>query len=86
MNDLLLIGVRQVGDGYDYGNFRCNICGGRADFVVQLELIRGNRKYNALHTQQMPFYLCRSYEYVYKKMQKTIELKDYFMETIRENQ
>jgi hypothetical protein len=86
MNDLLLISVRQVGGGDYNGIFKCNICGGRADFVVQLELVRGNRKYSALHTQQIPFYLCRSHEYVYKKMQRSIELKDYFMETIRENQ
>ena len=53
---------------------------------MQLELVKGNRKYNTLHTEQMPFYLCRSHEYVYKKMQRSIELKDYFTETIRENQ
>ena len=54
--------------------------------VVQLELVMVNMKYNALHTEQMPFYLCGAHEYVYKKMQSSIELKDYFRETIRENQ
>jgi hypothetical protein len=34
----------------------------------------------------MPFYLCKAHEYVYKKMQSSIELKDYFTETIKENQ
>ena len=66
--------------------FRCNICGDRADFVVQLELIRQKRLYDTLHSQHMPFYLCKDHEYVYKKMQQNIDLKDYFPETIRENQ
>lgn len=66
--------------------FKCNICGIRAEFVVELELGRGSRAYNAVHAQVMPFYLCKSHEYVYKKMQRSIELKDYFSETIRENQ
>jgi hypothetical protein len=34
----------------------------------------------------MPFYLCKMHEHVYKKMQRSIELKDYFAETIKENQ
>ena len=54
--------------------------------VVQLELVMMNMKYNALHTEQIRFYLCGAHEYVYKKMQSSIELKDYFRETIRENQ
>lgn len=54
--------------------------------VVQLELVKGNMKYNALLTQQIPFYLCKSHEYVYKKMQRSLEPKDYFTETIKENQ
>ena len=66
--------------------FRCNICGERADFIVQLELVKEGRRYGALHSQQMPFYLCADHEYLYKKMQKDLELKDYFVETIRENQ
>ena len=45
-----------------------------------------NMKYNALHTEQMPFYLRGAHEYAYKKMQSSIELKDYFRETIGENQ
>jgi hypothetical protein len=71
---------------HDHLCFRCNICGDRADFVVQLELVKENTKYDVLHSQQMPFYLCRSHEYIYKKMQENIELKDYFAETIKENQ
>ena len=72
---------------YDYWHFRCNICGSGAAFVVQLELVKENsRKYDVLHSQQMPFYLCKSHEYIYKKMQENIELKDYFAETIKENQ
>jgi hypothetical protein len=34
----------------------------------------------------MPFYLCKDHEYVYKKMQQNIDMKNYFPETIRENQ
>jgi hypothetical protein len=30
----------------------------------------------------MPFYLCKSHEYLYEKMQYNIELKDYFAETV----
>ncbi len=85
MIELPLVGVEEE-DGIADSSFKCNICGDMADFVVQLELIRGSKKYNALHTPQMPFYLCRSHEYVYKKMQKSIELKDYFTETIKEHQ
>ena len=83
MNELPLAGVGET--GIDDG-FKCNICGGRAEFVVQLELARGGGKRNSLHHKQMPFYLCKAHEYVYKKMQSSIELKDYFTETIRENQ
>jgi hypothetical protein len=66
--------------------FSCNICGNSAHFVVQLELIKQKPGYDALHSQHMPFYLCKGHEYVYKKMQRNIDLKDYFPETIRENQ
>src|SRR5581483_893154 len=86
MNELLLVGVGESGVVQDDPRLKCNICGDGADFVVQLELVRCSRKYEALHSQQMPFYLCKSHEYVYKKMQKSIELKDYFAETIKENQ
>lgn len=85
MNELPLVSVGESGIGND-PRFTCNICGSRAEFVMQLDLVKGNRKYNALHTQQMPFYLCKAHEYVYKKMQRSIELKDYFNETIQENQ
>ena len=53
--------------------------------LVQLELVMVNMKYNALHTEQMTFYLCGAHEYVYKKIRSSIELKDYFRKTIREN-
>ena len=65
---------------------RCNICGERADFVVQLELVKGGTRFDVLRSEQMPFYLCADHEYLYKTMQKDLELKDYFAETIRENQ
>jgi hypothetical protein len=32
--------------------FRCNICGDRADFVVQLELVKQKRLYDALRLQK----------------------------------
>ena len=70
----------------DDPNFKCNICGTRAEFIVQLELVKQNRGYDILHSDEMPFYLCKEHEYVYKKMQQNIDLKDYFPETIRENQ
>jgi len=60
--------------------FQFNICGNCADFVVELELIKEIMKYKTLQTEQMPFYLCKAHECVYKKMQRSIELKDYFME------
>jgi hypothetical protein len=66
--------------------FRCNICGARADFVFQLELVQEDRSYYILHSRQLSFYLCNSHECIYKKMQGKIELKDYFEETIEENQ
>jgi len=62
---------------------RCNICGRDADFIVQLELVKERSNYNVMESvNQMPFYLCKSHEYLYKKMQYNIELKDYFSETI----
>jgi hypothetical protein len=67
-------------------HLRCNICGDSADFVVKLELIKQRRRYGALSPQPMPFSLCKNHEYVYKKMQQNIDLKDYFPETIRQNQ
>jgi len=85
MNELPLTGVGEIRIDND-PRFKCNICGSTAEFVVQLELAKGSKKRNSLHKQQMPFYLCKSHEYVYKKMQSSIELKDYFTETIRENQ
>lgn len=85
MKDLPLasVGESRIGDDPP---FQCNICGGgRADFVVQLELAKGSKRYNALHAQQMPFYLCKAHQHVYEKMQRTIELNDYFTETIKEH-
>jgi hypothetical protein len=58
MIELSLRGVGEEAGATDDARFKCNICGVRAEFVVQLEPVRGNRKYNALHTEQMPFYLC----------------------------
>ena len=82
-------GEREMGRRLFYPNHRgtsevcCNICGGDADFIVQLELIKEQSNYNVMESvNQMPFYLCRSHEYLYKKMQYNIELKDYFSETI----
>jgi hypothetical protein len=67
--------------------FRCNICGGDADFIVQLELVKERSNYNIMESvTQMPFYLCKSHEYLYKKMQNNLDLRDYFTETINENQ
>ena len=70
----------------DEPNFRCNICGTRAEFLVQLELVKQKRGYDALQSSEISFYLCKEHEYVYKKMQHNIDLKNYFPETIRENQ
>jgi hypothetical protein len=68
-------------------SFRCNICGKDADFIVQLELIKERSNYNIVESvNRMPFFLCKSHEYLYKRMQNNIELKDYFAETIKENQ
>jgi hypothetical protein len=70
-----------------YDVFRCNICGKNADFVVQLELVKERSNYNIVESvNQMPFYLCENHEYLYKKMQSNIELKNYFLETLRQNQ
>ena len=67
--------------------FRCNICGADADFIVQLELVKDRSNYNVLESiNQIPFFLCNEHQYVYKRMQNNIELKDYFVETIREYQ
>ena len=69
------------------GFFRCNICGKDADFIVQLELIKERSNYNIIESvNQMPFFLCEEHEYLYKRMQNNIELKDYFAETIKEHQ
>jgi hypothetical protein len=71
----------------NYDVFRCNICGEDADFVVQLELVKERSNYNIIESvNQMPFYLCETHEYLYKKMQNNIDLKNYFLETLRENQ
>lgn len=71
----------------NYDVFRCNICGEDADFVVQLELVKERSNYNIIESvNQMPFYLCETHEYLYKKMQNNLDLKNYFLETLRENQ
>lgn len=85
MKELPVAGVGESRIGDD-PRFHCNICGSRADFVVQLELANGSKRYNDLHASQMPFYLCKAHEHVYEKMHRSIELKDYFTETIKEHQ
>jgi len=65
--------------------FMCNICGEDAEFIVQLELIKERSTYNITELNQIPFYLCKSHEYLYRRMQKNIELNNYFIETIKEN-
>lgn len=67
--------------------FRCNICGKNAEYVIQLELVKERSNYNIIEPDDhMPFYLCKIHEYVYKKMRTSIELKNYFEETIKLNQ
>lgn len=83
MNEIRSVYVRHPPPNIRY---RCNICGEGADFVVQLELVRQVRKRGAPRANQMPFYLCTQHEYLYGKMQKDLELKDYFVETIKEHQ
>jgi len=76
MDEFPLVGVTEsVVD--DAPRFQC-INGNRADFVVQLELAKGNMRCNALRTEQMSFYLCGAHEYLYKKMQSSIEFKGLF--------
>jgi hypothetical protein len=66
---------------------RCNICSHDADFIVQLQLVKEQSDYKIIESvDQMPFFLCKKHEYVYKRMQNSIELKGYFAETIKENQ
>ena len=67
--------------------FRCNICGKNAEYVIQLELVKERSNYNIIEPDDnMPFYLCKIHEYIYKKMRTSIELKKYFEETIKLNQ
>jgi hypothetical protein len=67
--------------------FRCNICGQDAEYIIQLELVKERSNYNVMeHINNMPFYLCKTHEYVYKRMRTSIELKNYFAETIKVNQ
>jgi len=92
--DRCVVGKKGRNDKFkeNFGNpyyevFRCNICGENADFVVQLELVKERSNYNIVESvNQMPFYLCETHEYLYKKMQSNIELKNYFLETLRQNQ
>lgn len=46
--------------------FQCKNCAFPADFVVQPELVNENRRYGALYPEQMPFYLCKSHELIWK--------------------
>ena len=67
-------------------SFRCNICGQIAEFIIHLELVKERSNYTIMESDDnMPFYLCKVHEYVYKKMRTSIDLKDYFDETIRVN-
>lgn len=67
--------------------FRCNICGEDAEYIIQLELVKERSNYNVMEPiNNMPFYLCKAHEYLYKRMRTSIELKNYFPETIRVNQ
>jgi hypothetical protein len=76
----------RIGLSSDDEVLRCNICGRDADFIVQLELIKERSNYNIIESlNQMPFYLCKSHEFLYKRMRNNIELQDYFPETIKEN-
>ncbi|HEU4444172.1 MAG TPA: hypothetical protein VFR94_05810 [Nitrososphaeraceae archaeon] len=64
--------------------FRCNICGQTAEYIIHLELVKERSNYTIMESDEnMPFYLCKVHEYVYKKMRTSIDLKDYFDETIR---
>ena len=61
---------------------KCNVCGGTADFVIQLEINKRIDKYK--HPKQMPFYVCKFHKHFYHTMQKGIDLKHLFDNTIDE--
>ena len=63
----------------------CNVCGKAAEFVVLLELVKPDKRGLVVDAEQMPFYLCESHEYLYQKMRRAVDLKDYFTETLHEN-
>ena len=68
-------------------SYRCNICGNSAEYIIQLELIKEKSNYSITESNgNIPFYLCKIHEYVYKKMRMSIELKEYFEETMKLNQ
>jgi hypothetical protein len=65
-------------------SFKCNICGGKADSVIQLRINKGiDDKYK--HAKQMLFYVCKLHQYLYDKMQRGVDIKDLFDDTIDEN-
>ncbi|HXG08009.1 MAG TPA: hypothetical protein VNI77_11875 [Nitrososphaera sp.] len=56
----------------EYENPKCNICGGKAAFIVQLEVVGGTKRYNAFRGRHAPFYLCKGHEHIHKKMKRSI--------------
>lgn len=73
-------------EGYCQEAFKCNVCGCLADYVVHLELVKERSTYNIMQSlSQMPFYLCKGHEHLYKRMQGNLDLKQYFSETINGN-
>jgi hypothetical protein len=76
MDEFPLVGVRESGIDDD-PRFQCiNVASGQALWYSWSWL--WNMRCNVLHTEQMPFYLCGAHEYLYKKMQSSIEFKGLF--------
>ncbi len=72
-----------INQGY-FNEFKCYICGDTADFIVHLELIKDQTNYSLLESlNQIPFYLCSNHEFVYNQMKSNVELKLYFVETLK---
>ena len=58
--------------------------GQTAEYIIHLGSVKERSNYTIMESDEnMPFYLCKVHEYVYKKMRTSIDLKDYFDETIR---
>lgn len=61
---------------------KCNICGKDADFQVEMELVWDRSDYYRLANAKVClFYLCKTHEYLYDRMQHNVELTQYFNET-----